>query len=57
MQRFISSFFCISIGETLDSEKVSKLTFRKTNLVIRCPHCRKTLRLVKALVEKEEEEE
>ena len=29
------------------------LTFRKTNLVIRCPHCGKNMRLVVALVSDE----
>jgi len=30
-----------------------KLSFRITDIVIRCPHCKKTFRLAVALVEKE----
>jgi len=33
-----------------------KVSFRITNLVIRCPHCKKLLRVAIALVEKEKEE-
>jgi len=37
------------------SELVKKLTLRKTNLVVRCPHCKKNFRLVIALLEEEGE--
>ena len=33
-----------------------KIAFRITNIVIRCPHCKKLFRLAVALVEKEKEE-
>ena len=39
------------------SEKPKKVCYRETPLVIRCPHCGKTLRIRIALVEKEREEE
>ena len=33
-----------------------KISFRITNLVIRCPHCKRLFRIAVALVEKEKEE-
>ena len=33
-----------------------KVTFRITDVVIRCPHCKKLFRLAIALVEKQKEE-
>jgi len=33
-----------------------KVSFRITNLVIRCPHCKKLFRVAVALVEKEKDE-
>ena len=33
-----------------------KITFRITDIVIRCPYCKKTFRIAVALVEKEKEE-
>ena len=35
---------------------VKRISFRITNLVIRCPYCKRTFRLAVALVEKEKEE-
>ena len=35
---------------------VKKITFRITDIVIRCPHCKKTFRIAIGLVEKQKEE-
>jgi len=35
---------------------VKRVSFRITDLVIRCPHCKKLFRVAVALVEKEKEE-
>ena len=35
---------------------VKKVSFRITDLVIRCPHCKKHFRVAVALVEKQKEE-
>jgi len=35
---------------------VKKISFRITDLVIRCPHCKKLFRVAVALVEKEKDE-
>ena len=35
---------------------VKKVSFRITDLVIRCPHCKKLFRVAVALVEKQKEE-
>jgi len=35
---------------------VRKLSFRITDLVIRCPHCKRLFRVAVALVEKQKEE-
>jgi len=35
---------------------VKKITFRITDLVIRCPYCKKTIRIAIGLVEKKKKE-